>query len=51
MTKHEDALLENMEYCNQLAERVNKLADAIVALDKRIQFLEYRNRQNDSAYL
>jgi hypothetical protein len=30
----------NLEYCNELAERINTLSDAILALGNRIKELE-----------
>lgn len=37
---HGHAIAENMQYCNDLAERINQLADAILAIDLRLKKLE-----------
>jgi len=36
---------KNMEYCNQLAERMNLLAQAIIGIEERITSLEKQNEQ------
>lgn len=39
----EDALNENLDYCNELAKRINLMADAFSALSKRLELLESKN--------
>lgn len=40
MIDHTEALNENMKYCNDLEDRINKLSDALIALNRRIIDLE-----------
>jgi hypothetical protein len=41
-----DALNENLEYCNELAKRLNLLADTILALNERVLILEAQAKLN-----
>jgi hypothetical protein len=41
----DDALNENFEYCNDLAERINLMAKAIMALDQRVKSLESKENE------
>lgn len=37
---NEDALNENLEYCNQLSERINIVTEAVLRLDEKVNTIE-----------
>lgn len=42
---YKEALNENFEYCNDLADRINLMARAINALAKRVELLENKDHE------
>lgn len=43
----DEALNENFEYCNQLADRINLLAAALNKLSERVKLLESKKHGNE----